>query len=107
MRLIVSDGYEDSPHDEVTITVITGSECAENWLLDAMSLVSNLPPEAVTTKGNQNALLNHLSQAIRAAQAGDAAASPRRRRKLPDLEALPERSRATLVRDSLQATGRA
>ena len=71
VQLVVSDPFGDSAPDPVTITVITGEDFAENTLLDCLGLVANLPPDHVTTKGNQRALTNFISQSIAAIQEGD------------------------------------
>ncbi|MCH8006538.1 MAG: hypothetical protein IH888_09955, partial [Planctomycetes bacterium] len=57
--------------DPVIITVITGEDFAANVILDALDFVALLPPESVTTQGNQNALTNFLGQAIAAIQVDD------------------------------------
>jgi hypothetical protein len=72
VELVVSDPFDDSAPDTITITVITGEDFAENTLLDCvLGLVANLPPDHVTTKGNQRALTNFILQAIAAIQEGD------------------------------------
>ena len=69
-QLVVSDPFDDSAPDTATITVITGEDFAENVILDALDFVALLPPESVTTQGNQNALTNFLLQAIKDIQDG-------------------------------------
>ncbi len=71
VQLVVSDSFDDSTPDTVTITVVTGEDFAQNTLLDCLDLVANLPPDHVTTKGNQQGLTNFISQAITAIQVGD------------------------------------
>ena len=71
VQLVVSDPFGDSAPDTVTITVITGEDCAENALTETLDFVANLPPDRVTTKGNQEAFTGFLSQAIRAIQRDD------------------------------------
>ena len=71
VQLVVSDPFDDSAPDTVTITVITGEDFAENTLMVVRDFLANLPPESVTTQGNQIALSNFLSQAITAIQGGD------------------------------------
>ena len=71
VQLVVSDPFDDSAPDAVTITVITGEDFAENTLMVVRDFLANLPPESVTTQGNQIALSNFLSQAITAIQGGD------------------------------------
>ena len=71
LSLVVNDGLADSLPDEVEVTVITGDDFAENTLMDLLDFVANLSPDRVTTTGNQRALTNFLSQAIRAIQLGN------------------------------------
>ncbi len=71
VQLVVSDPFNDSAPDTVTITVITGDDFAENVILDALDQVALLPPESVTTQGNQIAMTNFSAQAIRAIQLGN------------------------------------
>jgi len=70
-RLVVNDGIANSTPDEITITVITAEYFAEINAIDAISAISVLPPDSVTTKGNQTALSQHISQVIVALQADD------------------------------------
>lgn len=71
VQLVVNDGFEDSVPDEVEITVISGEEFAESQTVDALDVVAGLPKSRVTTRGNQRALTNFLSQVIEAIQAND------------------------------------
>ncbi len=68
--LIVSDPFVASALDAVTIAVIT-TDFAEQQTVDAINIVGSLPPSSVTTKGNQTALGNFLTQVIAALQVGD------------------------------------
>jgi hypothetical protein len=70
-ELVVSDGFEPSDPDSVTLTVITGADFAETKTMEALSTLGDLPPGAVTNRGNQRALSNFLSQAINALQIED------------------------------------
>ena len=67
-QLIVNDGFADSTPDDVTITAITAESFAEMNVMDAINAIGALPPGSVTTKGNQTALGQHLSQIISALQ---------------------------------------
>ncbi len=71
VQLVVSNSFDDSAPDTVTITVISGEDFVENTLMETLDVVANLPSGAVTTKGNQQALMNFLSQAIVAIQEGN------------------------------------
>ncbi len=70
-QLIVSDVLGSGEPDTVQITAITGTQTAENLIQSASDLVAGLGAGEVTNKGNQNALLQHLSQAVIALQASD------------------------------------
>ncbi len=71
VQLIVNDGYADSTPDEVTIAIITTEQYAEVQATEALNIVTGLPHESVTTKGNQTALGNFLLQVIKNLQKGD------------------------------------
>ncbi|NUQ44991.1 MAG: hypothetical protein HUU22_03045 [Phycisphaerae bacterium] len=71
VQLVVNDGFVDSAADEVVISVISAQDYAEFATMEALNTVSALPATAVTTKGNQNALGNFLTQAISAIQSGE------------------------------------
>ena len=73
VRLIVNDGFVDSAPDEIIITIITGESFVEMNAMEAINAVGALPPGSVTTKGNQTALGQHLSQIIAALQKDDLA----------------------------------
>jgi len=70
-QLIASDVLGSGEPDTVQITAITGTQNAENMIQSASDLVAGLGAGEVTNKGNQNALLQHLSQAVSALQASD------------------------------------
>ena len=69
--LTVSDLIGPGTPDSVEITATTAEGFAEIQILAADEIVAGLGPSQVTTKGNQKALQNFLSQAIVALQAGD------------------------------------
>ncbi len=71
VQLVVNDGFEDSAPDEVVISVISAEDFAEIQTMDALNIVGELPKSSVTTKGNQKALGNFLTQVIGALQIGD------------------------------------
>jgi hypothetical protein len=71
VRLVVNDGFADSEPDEVIICVISAEDFAEIQTMGALNIVSELPASSVTTKGNQKALGNFLTQVIGALQLGD------------------------------------
>ncbi len=71
VQLVVSDPFDDSAPETVTISVIAGQDVAEDALVETLDYVAALPPGSVTTKGNQKALTNFLTQACAALQAGD------------------------------------
>jgi hypothetical protein len=73
VQLVVDDGFEASAPDEVVISVVTPEEFAEITTMEGLNLVVELPPESVTTAGNQTALGNFHTQAIAALQSGDTA----------------------------------
>lgn len=71
VNLVVSDPFVDSAPDTVTIAVTTTADYAGQQTVDALNGVGSLPPSSVTTKGNQTALGNFLTQVIAALQVGD------------------------------------
>ncbi len=73
VQLVVNDGFDDSLPDVVIICVITAEDFAEINTVAALNIVSDLPASSVTTKGNQKALGNFLTQVIGALQLGDTA----------------------------------
>lgn len=64
VELVVNDGFVGSAPDVVIISAITAEDYAEFATMEALNTVNALPASSVTTKGNQNALGNHLTQAI-------------------------------------------
>lgn len=73
VALTVSDFIGAGTPDSVKITATTAQDFAENRIMCAADIVSDLGPDQVTTTGNQTAFLNFLSQAVVAVQKGDAA----------------------------------
>jgi len=71
VTLTVSDLFGGVATDSVAVAVISAEDYAQNLVMNALNLVGGLQPWQVTTKGNQKALQNFLSQAIAALQAGD------------------------------------
>ena len=70
-QLTVSDLLGAGAPDTVQITAISGTENAENLIRSASDFIAGLGAGEVTNRGNQNALLQHLSQAIVALQTGE------------------------------------
>lgn len=70
-QLVVSDVFGPGEPDSVQITAITATQYSENAIQSASDVVRGLPADAVTNRGNQNALIQHLSQAVIALQVGD------------------------------------
>ncbi len=66
VTLTVSDFIGPGAPDSVEITATTAEGFAETQIVSVDEIVDVLPPEDVTTAGNQNALQNFLSQAIAA-----------------------------------------
>ncbi len=73
VELVVSDPIGPSAPDSVEITATNAESFAEIKIEEASGAISALPPDDVTTKGNQNALTNFLSQTALAIQEGDLA----------------------------------
>lgn len=71
IELVVSDLFGPSSPDAVTITATFANNYAEIQILAGNDLIAALPPASVTTGGNQNALMNFLTQAVIAIQTGD------------------------------------
>ena len=69
--LIANDPFVASSPDTVTIAVTTTVDFAGQQTVDAINTAGSLPPSSVTTKGNQTALGNLLTQVIAALQVGD------------------------------------
>jgi CBS domain-containing protein len=72
-QLIVNDGFADSTPDEALITIVTAEAFAEVNAIEAINAIGALPIGSVTTKGNQTALGQHLSQVVSALQNEDLA----------------------------------
>ena len=70
-QLAVSDVFGPGEPDSVQITAIAATQFSENLILSAAEIIGGLPADAVPNKGNQNALLQHLSQVVSALQAGE------------------------------------
>lgn len=71
VTLTVNDPFGGAGTDTVAVAVVTAEDYAQNLIVTALNLVGGLQPWQVTTRGNQKALQNLLSQAIAALQAGD------------------------------------
>jgi hypothetical protein len=69
--LIVSDDLGPSLPDSVEITAVLPETFAEGEIVKTAELVAELSNTQVTTRGNQRAFLNFLSQALLAIQIGD------------------------------------
>ena len=69
--LVVNDFIGPGWPDEVEITATTAEEFAEIKIEASSETIEELRPAEVTTKGNQRAHLNFLSQAMLAIQEGD------------------------------------
>ncbi|WP_198552528.1 FG-GAP repeat protein [Psychromonas sp. MB-3u-54] len=63
-QLVVNDGYADSTPDEVNIAVITSEQYVQQQAMESLNIMTMLPPDSVTTSGNQTAMENFLLQAI-------------------------------------------
>lgn len=71
VQLVVSDSWgEFSDPDDVIVSVIAGDIALTNTA-EALTLITELSPADVTTKGNQRALGNFLTQVIAAIQNDD------------------------------------
>ncbi len=73
LRLSVSDALGVGTPDTVEVTAILASDYAQHHIAAAADAIAALPPGSVTTQGNQNALGNFLTQAVKAIQKGDIA----------------------------------
>lgn len=98
-QLVVTDPFGSTAQDQVTITVITAADFAAQQIMDALNAVGSLPPGSVTTKGNQTALGNFLTQAIDARHAGDMSGATKKLR-----DAI-ERTDGCALRGSPDASG--
>ncbi|MDP1591188.1 MAG: hypothetical protein Q8M07_25765, partial [Prosthecobacter sp.] len=73
LTLTVTDAGSLTGSDEVIITVEDPKQVAGLAIIIATDAVAALTPSQVTTKGNQNALGNFLSQALKDIESGDIA----------------------------------
>jgi hypothetical protein len=73
VTLVVSDFIGPGAPDSVNITAVSSDQFAVIKIVAAGETIAALTPEDVTTQGNQNALMNFLTQAIVAIQVGDLA----------------------------------
>lgn len=71
ISLTVSDLIGPAQPDTVAVTATTAAGFAETKIVQASTATDALSSEQVTTKGNKNALLNFLQQAVVALQGGD------------------------------------
>jgi hypothetical protein len=71
VELVASDFIGPAEPDPVEVTAVTAGTYASVQILAADQEVASLDPSEVTTAGNQNALLNFLSQALVAIDEGD------------------------------------
>jgi len=69
--LTVSDPFGGVATDSLVVSVVTGAQFAENQVVMGLNVVGALAPEQVTTRGNQNALQQFLTEVIAALQSGD------------------------------------
>ena len=69
--LTVTDSFGATASDSVDVSAITSSQSVEALILRALNLIGAMPPEQVTTRGNQNALQNFLTQTLEALHRGD------------------------------------
>jgi len=69
--LTVNDPFGGVATDGLVVSVVTGAQFAENQVVIALNVVGALAPEQVTTRGNQNALQQFLTEVIAALQSGD------------------------------------
>lgn len=71
VSLIVSDFIGPGTPDTVEITAVSAEDFAQLKIVEGADVVSSLSSGQVTTAGNQNALIQFLSQAVVSIQAGD------------------------------------
>jgi len=71
--LTVTDPFGAAATDTVAVSVVRPGNFAQEQLVRALNAISKLTPAEVTTRGNQNALQQHLGQVIASLQAGDMA----------------------------------
>jgi N-acetylneuraminic acid mutarotase len=70
VKLVVSDFLGPGTPATVEVTSTTATEFAKQKIVQASSLISGLSSGQVTSRGNQNALLKFLSQAVDALDKG-------------------------------------
>lgn len=73
ISLSVSDPVGPGTSDGVEILAVSSEQFAVVEIVSAAEIIVPLGPEQVTTEGNQNALMNFLTQATVAVQEGDLA----------------------------------
>jgi hypothetical protein len=71
--LTVTDPFGAAATDTVAVSVVRAGNFAQEQLVRALNALSKLMPAEVTTRGNQNAMQQHLGQVIAWLQAGDMA----------------------------------
>lgn len=71
VQFVVSDLLGPGEPDSTRIIAINSTDYAHLQLQAAITVIRGLPASAVATKGNQNALIQHLTQAVVALQAND------------------------------------
>lgn len=69
--LMVSDGVGGSPQAQVTISIVSAADYAQNRIADALSYVASLAPSQFKAPGHKNSISNLLTQAINDLQAGE------------------------------------
>jgi hypothetical protein len=70
MTLTASGFLGAGEPDTVEVSAITAAALAEQMIMCGDDLISGLSPNQVTSRGNQNALGNFMSQAVKAVQKG-------------------------------------
>ena len=69
--LTVTDPFGATASDSIDVSAVTSGQFVEGLILRALNLIGAMPPEQVTTRGNQNALQNFLTHALDALHRGD------------------------------------
>ena len=69
--LTVADSFGATASDSVDVSAITSTQSVDALILRALNLIGAMPREQVTTRGNQNALQNFLTQTLDALHRGD------------------------------------
>jgi PKD domain len=69
--LTVRDSSGATASDSVDVSAITKDQFVAGLIADALNRIGAMPREQVTTRGNQNALQNFLTQALDALRTGD------------------------------------